>query len=274
MPVDIFNETTLSEAVNATTDEFTVGSTTNVTAGTSLLVVKSTAGEEIMSVSAIPESGRVKVRRGWNGTRAVAHANSSRVFICDPDALKRTSGYVDVGGNFVQLVGDSGNYPAYALPGARARDGIGNEYIMVELTATCYSGTTVVISRDGNFTAVQAVGGTQGNVGITVEQASSDQYTWVQIFGYNAYAQIDASSAASSGFIAVPATSVSTPSVGLAVLQTPTTDAAYVIHGMFIVGSASTATTSATSATGNSIPVWLNYPYTLNRTEVIDTSGS
>lgn len=274
MAVDILNETTLSEAVDNEKSEFTVGSTTNITAGTSLLVVQGTAGQEVMHVSTIPVSGTVKVRRGYNGTRALNHPSGARVFIAAPTDLKRDWGYVDRAGNHVQLVGASGNYPSYALPGTRARDGIGNEYICVELTATAYSGTTVVISKDGNFTAVQAVGGTQGSIGLLVEPATSDQYAWAQIYGYNSFAQIDANSAASSGWIAVPATSVSTPSVGLALLQAATTTAAYVIHGMFVVGSATSTVTSATSATGIAIPVFLNYPYTLNRLEDVFTSNT
>ena len=274
MALDILNETTLSEAVTKDLNEFTVGSTTNITAGTSALVVQGTAGQEVMFVQTVPVSGRVTVLRGWNGTRALSHPNGARVFIAAPDAFKRDWGFTDRAGNVVNLVGDSGNYPSYALPGARARDGIGNEYVLVELTATAYAGTTVTISRDGNFTAVQTAGGTQGSVGVTVEAGTSDQYVWAQIYGRQDYAQIDAVSAGTSGYIAVPATSVSTPSVGLAVLAAATTAAAYVVHGMFLAGAVESDTTSATSATGNHIPVWLNYPYVLNRTESIETSNS
>lgn len=274
MAVDILNETTLSEAVAFDKVKFTVGSTTNVTAGTSLLIVQGTAGQEVMHVSAVPVAGTVEVHRGYNGTRAVNHASGARVFIATPTDLKRDWGFVDRMGNFVNLVGASGNYPSYALPGTRARDGAGNEYVAVELTATCYSGTTVVISRDGNFTAVQAAGGTQGSIGLLVEPGTSDQYVWAQIYGANSFAQIDAVSEATSAYIAVPATSVSTPSVGLAVLAAATTSAAYVVHGMFISGVATTASTSASSATGIAVPVFLNYPYTLNRTESIATSNS
>lgn len=274
MALDILNSTTLSEALTASQEKFTVGSTTNITAGTSMGVIQGTAGLEAIFFDAVPVSGTVEVQRGHAGTKALAHPSGSRVFIGDPDAFKTVADLYNAANTRIALVGSPGEFPDYALPGTRARDGMGNEYIMVELTATAYSGTTVVISKDGNFTAVQAVGGTQGSIGVTVEEGTSDQYVWAQVYGYNSYAQIDASSAASSGYIVVPATSVSTPSVGLAVLATPTTDAAYVIHNMFIVGSASTGTTSATSATGNSIPVWLNYPYTLNRTESIDTSNS
>ena len=40
----------------------------------------------------------------------------------------------------IGLVGDSGYIPDYCLPGARATDGAGNEYVIVDLTATFYSG--------------------------------------------------------------------------------------------------------------------------------------
>jgi len=274
MAVDILNETTLSEALDAEKNDFTVGSTTNITAGTSCLIVQGTAGQEIMFVNTIPVAGRVTVLRGWNGTRALSHKSGARVFIASPSALKRDWGFVDRAGNVVNLVGNSGAYPSYALPGARARDGIGNEYVLVELAATAYSGTTVVISVDGNFTATQAVGGTHGSVGVLVEPGTSDQYVWAQIYGYNSFAQIDAVSAATSAYILVPATSVSTPSVGLAVLAAATTSPAYIVHGMWPTGVATTAVTSATSSTGTAIPVWLNYPYTESRLETIDSSNS
>ena len=274
MALDILNETTLSEAVPDSLQVFTVGSTSNITAGTSCLIVQGTAGQEIMFVQAIPISGRVNVLRGWNGTRALNHPSGARVFIASPDALKRDWGFVDRAGNVVNLVGNSGNFPSYALPGARARDGIGNEYVLVELTATAYSGTTVVISNDGNFTAKQAIGGTQGSIGLLVEPGTSDQYVWAQVYGYNSFAQIDAVSAATSAYIAVPATSVSSPSVGLAVLAAGTTSAAYIVHGMFLVGIATTAVTSATSSTGTAIPVFLHYPWTSNQLSNVATSNS
>jgi hypothetical protein len=97
-------------------------------------------------------------------------------------------------------------------------------------------------------------------VGITVEQNSSAQYAWAQIFGANAYAQLGSgSSAATSVSYPMAASSVSTPDVGLVAIGTSVETV--VINGMFFTGAATTATTSATSATGMSIPVWLNYPH-------------
>lgn len=271
MAVDVLNSTTLSAALDAETVNFAVAATTNITAG-QMLVVRG----EAMKVMAVddPSSGYVVVRRGVDGTYARAHASGQRVWIGDHDAFKA----VRDNANRLGLVGASGTLPDYMLPGQRAFDDNGNEYVMVELTAECFTGTTVVISVDGNFQAKQAVGGTQGNIGLVSEHATSDQFVWAQIFGYNSFAQETiCASAGTSAYIAVPATTASTPSVGLAALATPTTAAAYIIHGMFIVGVASSAVTSTTGTderTGIAYPVWLNYPYTTNKLETIETSNS
>ena len=268
MAVDIFNSTTLSAAITDDAGTFTVAATTNITAG-DLLVIR----DELIKVNAVPVSGTVNVSRGWEGTEARAHANSQRVFIIDSD--DNTENIKKNTKQQLALVGATGTYPDFLFPGQRATDGQGNEYVMVELTAVCYSGTTVMISVDGNYTAVQAAGGSQGAIGLTVEAATSDQYTWAQIYGYNAYAQDTiGDSGASSATIPVPATSVTTPSVGLTYVAAGTTVAAYIIHGMHIVGADSSAVTSATSSTGTAMPVFLNYPYIVPRVEALDSSGS
>lgn len=270
MAVNVLNSTTLSAALNDSDVTFAVGSTSNISASETadnILVVRGEAMKVVEKDQ--PASGYVRVIRGWNGTKASSHASGTRVWIGTGNDFKAIKDHATA------LVGDAGTFPDYLLPGQRATDANGNEYIMVELTATCYSGTTVVISVDGNFTAAQAAGGTQGPIGLTVEQGSSDQFVWAQIYGYNSYAQETiAASAASSAYIAVPATTASTPSVGLAALAAATTSAAYIIHGMFIVGAATSTVTSAASATGLAVPVFLNYPYTLNRLNDIATSNS
>ena len=88
------------------------------------------------------------------------------------------------------------------------------------------------------------------------------------MYGYNAFAQETiADSAGTSANLALIATTASTPSVGLAAAAASSFSSVLgeglpVIHGMFIVGIPSTATTSAaTSRTGVAYPVWLNYPY-------------
>lgn len=256
MAATALNTTTLSEALTSESNEFNVGSTTNISAG-NILVVRN----EAMKVQEVPISGRVKVMRGVGGTQARAHASGQRLFIGSPDAFKA------IKDSLTALTGNSGTYPDYLLPGQRAKDGSGNEYIMVDLTATTYSGTTVRISTDGLFTATVLSGGEQGPVGVTMEGGTSDQYVWAQIYGYNAFAQDSVGdSAGSSGLLALAASSNSTPDVGLAAVAATSHSsvagaAQYVIQGMFIVGSATTATTSASSATGVAYPVFLNYPY-------------
>jgi len=268
MAVNVLNSTTLSAALDNEAVGFAVASTTNISAsfdGDNILVVRG----EAMKVVAVddPASGYEKVIRGWNGTKASAHASGTRVWIGTSNDFKAIKDHATA------LVGNAGTFPDYLLPGQRATDANGNEYVMVELTATCYSGTTVVISVDGNFTAAQAAGGTQGPIGLTVEQGSSDQFVWAQIYGYNSYAQETiGASAASSAYIAAPATTASTPSVGLAVISTTTSVPAYIIHGMFVVGAATSTVTSATSATGLAVPVFLNYPYTRNILDAFEGS--
>jgi hypothetical protein len=255
MAVDILNTTTLSSAIDNEAFNFAVASTTNITAG-QLLVVNG----EVMKVNAVddPSSGYVKVVRGVAGTEPRAHAASKRVFIGDPDDFKA----VKAGASYLGLTGATGTLPEYLLPGVRAVDADGNVYVMVELTQTVYTGVTVVISVDGNYTAAVLASGTHGSVGVMAEPASSDQYAWAQIYGYVAAAQeAGGTSAATSAYFPVAATSVSSPAAGLAVLDTSSAVNGFTINGMFITGAASSATTSATSSTGVTVPLWLNYPY-------------
>ena len=264
MSVPYLNTSTLSEAVSDDINEFTVASTSNITVG-DLIVLRG----EAMHVRAIPVSGRVVVRRGYQGTRAISHKSGARFFIGSPDKFKAIKDHA------MATVGASGTFPDFLLPGQRATDSDGNEYIMVDLTATCYSGTTVSISLDGLYTATQAAGGAQGPVGLTVEEGTSNTYVWAQIYGYNSYAQetINAS-AGTSAYIACAVTTASTPSVGLAALDAATTTGVYLIHGMWIVGVATSTVTSATSSTGLAYPVFLNYPYLQPRLETLGSSNS
>jgi hypothetical protein len=253
MAVDIFSTTTLSEALDSNKSEFTVASSSSMTVG-QMLVVRG----EAMKLVEIPVSGRIKVTRGTNGTEARAHASGQRVFIADHDDFKA----VKSNAQNLGLVGSSGILPDYLLPGQRATDDAGNEYVLVELTQPVYTGVTVVISRDGLYTAGVLASGTHGSVGVMAEPATSDQYAWAQIYGYHATAQeAGGTSAATSAYFPVAATSVSTPAAGMAVLDTSSAVNGFTIHGMFIVGAAVSTTTSATSVTGVTVPVWLNYPF-------------
>jgi hypothetical protein len=256
MATTYLNTGTISETLDKSTLEFTVSAVTNIVKGT-LIVIHG----EAMLVRAVDTTNvRVSVRRGYEGTRTAKHVTGSRFFSGLPSDFKKLRQEA------IGLIGDSGYVPDYCLPGARATDSAGNEFIMVDLTATCYSGTTVLISRDGLFTAAQLAIGVPGSVGVTLEQGSSDQYVWAQIYGYNAYAQVGVgSSLCTSTGVCQPASSVATPSVGLMAVTTSLASSVThgQIYGMYPVGAATTATTSATSSTGLSIPVWLNYPFTM-----------
>jgi hypothetical protein len=259
MPATYLNTSTFSEAVSKDANEFTVAATTNISVG-SLLV----ANGEVFKVQAIPVSGRVVVRRGYEGTRALQHKSGARFFIGDPDDFKA------IKDNAAALIGANGTYPDFCLPGTRAKDAAGNEFIMVDLTATLYGGSTIAISNDGNFTGGALKGGAhQGAVGVLVEPGTSNQYVWAQIYGLNSYATVKTTAAFTSASLATATTTVSTPDVGLAPAALSTV-ASYFIHGMHIV-SAGTSQTSATSTPGQYGSVWLNYPYVNN---YLDTAGA
>lgn len=252
MPVAALNTSTLSEAITSETNEFTVASTANISVG-NLLVIR----DEAVKVQAIPVSGRVKVMRGVNGTFARAHASGQRFFIGAPDAFKASRE------SLLARVGASGVYPDYLLPGQRATDGAGNEYVLLELASTTYGGTSVLISRDGLYTAIPLADGQAGSVAVTVEANSSAQYAWGQIYGRARAQLVGGSSLATSAGLVWAATSVSTPAVGLAagLASQASSNESVHIHGMYITSAASSDTTSATSATGLHAYVWLNYPF-------------
>lgn len=251
MAVSAIASTTLSSALTATQTNIPVASAASITAGMNLLI----RNEVIQVLSVDTTNNVVTGRRGSAGSIPFAQPSGARVYYATPDTWQNLRDMSQ------SIVGSNGTLPQYLMPGARARDGAGNEYVMVDLTSTCYSGTTVMISNDGLFTATQAAGGGQGSVGLTLEEGSSNQWTWAQIYGYNAYAQETVGdSAGTSALLAVACTTPSTPSVGLATVAVSSVGR-YYINGMFIAGIPTTATTSATSSTGVAYPVFLNYPY-------------
>jgi len=247
------NSTTLSAAIDKEQNEFLVAATTNISVG-SLIVVRG----EAMHVRAIPVSGRVVVRRGYQGTRAIAHPNGAKVWIGDPDDFKT------IKDNAAAVIGASEALPDFCLPGTRAKDNAGNEYVMVDLTGTIYGGATVLISKDGEFTAAVLTSAGIGSVGVLMEYGTSNQWGWAQIYGYNAHAKlVGGSSLATSLGVLEGASSVSTPAVGLlarTTSQASTTTNAQII-GMHLVSACTTASTSASSETGYYAAVWLNYPF-------------
>lgn len=265
----ILNTSTLSVALTAETNDFTVGSTSNI-AVDQYLVIAGVGGIEAVRVQAIPVSGRVQVIRGVGGTRARAHPSGTRFFIGTPDQFQGLKDGVIAG-----VSGNPAQFGDYLLPGLRYADGAGNIYILVELTATTYGGSLCGISNDGLYTASPVKGGThQGAVGLCVDPGTSDQYVWLQIFGYNGYAQSkSATTGRTSDDICTATTTVSTPDVGLEPVSYTTTGV-YLVYGMFIVGAGSSAVTSATSSTGYAVPVFLNFPYVINRLDHLDTSNS
>jgi hypothetical protein len=145
-------------------------------------------------------------------------------------------------------------------PGTRARDMDGNEYVYCDYTATVYSGIPVFISMDGEFTATCVASGGRGPVGVACGAGTSDNAGWVQIYGYASMQIAGGDSAATSAMVAILASSVSSPQCALNVAAR-TTDSDIEVHGLFVVGAATTDTTSATSHIGVAVPVFLNYPF-------------
>lgn len=257
MAVNILNTVTLSEALTNSTARFAVSSTASIAVG-DVIVCRN----EIMIVQAIPVSGQVNVLRGAAGSLAYAQPTGQRCFTGSPAAFKAI---VD---SLSALVGNPGTFPSYMLPGQKAADGAGNEYLLVEMTQTVVPGATVVVSRDGNFTAQVAIDDISGPVGITTEDSSSDQYTWIQRVGFNAHAKLVGGSSLLTSLGELQATTlVSTPSVGLLGRSSSQRSTGYleaaVIQGMFPAGAATTASTSASSETGLFAPVYLDNPYVI-----------
>ena len=259
MAVTALNTTTLTNAIGVSDNDLTVGATTNISVG-SMLVLSGTGGAEAVKVQEIPVAGRVKVLRGWAGTKARACPAAALIYIGTPDQFKFIRDSASA------IVGDSSVLPDYVLPGTRARDGAGNEYVLLDLTFSAFNGVAVLISRDGLFTAKALASGDAGSVGIICEEGTSNQYAWAQIYGAKSYVQFTSGSSlmTSTGLIQ-PATTASTPAGGLLGRTTSqgTSDATAQVIGLFPTSAITTATTAATSATGFQASVWMQYPLLL-----------
>lgn len=261
MAVAQLNTSTLSEDLSKDATEVAVGSTANVSVG-QWLVICGTAGKEAVKVQEIPVSGRVKIIRGQGGTNALSHKSGATFYIGAQDTfitIRNSSP-----NQYISLTGSPGTGVIdYALPGSRARDGAGNEYVMLDLTFSAFRGVAVLISRDGLYTAKALAAGDVGSVAIMAEEATSAQYAWGQIYGAFPAAQFTSGSslATSTGLIEA-ATTASTPAGGLLGRTTSQASSAAFerVLGLYLTSAVTTGTTAATSATGFVGSVWLNYP--------------
>jgi len=268
MAIASITRTTLSAAITATAEYISLTSLTGVV-NKDVLVCENEA--MLVADTRTTLANPIRVVRGTGGTRAAAHKILAHVFHDTPEKFQARYDHT------VGLFGDSGTLPQYAVPGSRAKDGAGNEYVAVDISYTggIYSGVTCVISIDGLYTAAPLATGTHGTVGLSVEQASSDQLTWLQIYGANSYAQdAGATTSATSASVCIAATSVSTPAAGMHVIAPGTSDVLQVIHGMFCTGTHTSTGTSAASFTGSYVPVWLNYPFTDGFNTALQTTAS
>lgn len=267
MAITALNTTTLTNALNASDADFAVGSTTNISAG-SILVLDA----EQMLVQAIPVSGRVQVQRGWNGTKSASHVAAVTIHIGSGSTLGRP----DENGKTAMTGGSPGTLPEYALPlGARKRDAQGNEYILCNFDSSLYGRQPVTISEAFVAAALSTSG--RGRVGVVAEAGggTSDQWGWVQVYGA-CLMQIGMSGVSPSDAANGPttlSTSAQTRFVLATSLSTPaaigwtsvTSTEQYRVVGISVASDASpgdvSAVTSAASHTGSQIKVFLNFPF-------------
>lgn len=169
--------------------------------------------------------------------------------------------------------------PFPLTPGARMMDTAGNEYVFCDFTGTVYGGTPVQISS--TFTA-EKIGITgRGAFGVACTTATSDNGGWVQIYGrclvqlLGTQAGVSpsddangpttlATTAQTKFWLPTTATSLGPEGVRWSSGSVSTTSGFY-IDGMIVASDASpsndsSATTYATSHTGSTVGVFLNYP--------------
>jgi hypothetical protein len=240
MAITALNTTTLTNAITSDeTRRFAVGATTNITAGTSFLLIDG----ELMRVQAVPASGIVEVFRGIEGTESRNHAAASTIYIGTGATFSAKQFDGSIG-----LAGDAALLPDYAAPlGKRKRDFLGNEYVLCSFSETVFSGTPVSISAA--FVAVRVGVTGRGAMGVVAEAqgATSAQWGWVQIYGkcnvqlIGATAGVSPSDAANGPTTAnttlqtkfwLPTTATSTGPEGLRITLGSTS----VLSGMFIYG--------------------------------------
>jgi hypothetical protein len=260
---------TLSAAITDLDNEFNVASTTNITVGCLLVFAR-----EVMQVREIPVSGRVNVRRGYQGSHAAAHRSGATFFIGTPDQFAQARN-ASLG-----LFSPGAKLPDCLIPGSRAIDVDGYEYLLVDVAETggIVKGATIGISKDGLYRASILTPAHSGLVGVVAELGTSDQWIWALTKGLykRAEATVGGSIATSTG-LCFPASSASSPSVGLIVYTTSQASSVYattsaglgeypVIHGMW-PASATTSGTSATTGlhTGILIDLWLDNPYMVRK---------
>lgn len=254
MAVASIPTTTLSSALTATQLNVPVASAASIT--TSMILV---IRNEVLKVQSVDTTNNVVYcRRGSNGSQPFAQPSGALVYYATPETWQtlRTQA--------MSIVGDSSTLPQYLMPGARATDGAGNEYVLIDLTFSAYKGVAVLISPDGLYTGKALASGDVGSVGIVAEEATSNQFAWAQIYGKFSAAQFTSgSSLATSTGLIEPATTASTPAGGL--LARTTSQASSLafarILGMKLTSAITTGTTAATSATGFVGDVWMSYPY-------------
>lgn len=182
--------TTLTAALNDSSREFAVGSTTGINGFGSLTTPQTVLviGNEMMLVQGVPVSGMVTVMRGYGNTRAKSHPASAVI------TIGTRADFSDNQGTWhnerIGLTGNPGTLPDYVLPvgGTRVDPDTGNEYALVDCQAAMAIGSWVVITGAGLASALAST--SKGRVGVVVETVGgSDTLSWVLVAGTFASAQ-------------------------------------------------------------------------------------
>ncbi len=254
MSIPALSLTTLSSALSKTGKRVLVASTTGITAG-----MKGVIGTEMVTVMTVVSATELEVQRAVDGTKAWPHKSGVNFYYAAASSFGARED-----GSILINDGDPSYYPQYRAPlGSKARDGEGNEYLMVDFQSAVGIGSWVTI--DNTFKATPIVSGARGPVGVVVQAASaSDRWGWVQVFGKfsDALLVADAASAGTSSARLAVNTSQSTPAGAARLVSDVSTEAAY-IFGAWPTAAVATDTTASADHTGLDIEVMLNYPYVL-----------
>jgi hypothetical protein len=259
MAIAALSSTTLSAALDNKAIRFGLASTSGISgAGSSQSVL--VIDQEAVLVNSVPLSGVVEVIRGAMGTKARPHASGATVYI----ATKAQIGFLEGPEGNVGLTGDAGSpagsLPNYMLPLGSERTFAGKTFVLVDFQEQVHSG--VVVGIDASYLASVLSSNHQGAVGVVAEgSTASDTWGWVQITGTCSAQEAGGTSAITSAYVPIVASSVSSPAAGMTAVINTTSTPQRTIYNMFITGAATTNVTSAASHTGVAVPVYLNRPY-------------
>ena len=243
MSIAALNTTTVTNALDASTQTFLVGATTNIAVGAKLVI-----GNEVLWVQAVPVSGTVQCMRGVDGTKARSHAAAATIYIGSGTTLASVYGSVLQFDNRVGLAGDPGTLPDFCLPVGtyRVDPNTGFEYLLGDAAGALTINEWCLISGTGSLSQLAATD--HGRVGIIIETvAGSDTLTWVLVAGTHATAR--SSSDFASSMIPQAGTGIINPYLNS-------------VGGNIVWRANATGAASGTSSLADdTCPVYIDHPY-------------